>query len=1368
MNRGVSQTPILFPTGPGGRLRAAQVVLGSHRAFIPETPAPPGELPAELPIAWGNAEKLASAVPPPEVYSPSLWKRYLESLLRVESLIEADDLESARRLLSDAHVLESQIVIAAILHLESLGNSTTVPSLAGFLTTADDSARKLAWNLAGANPANAAKLWQSTVSARAGDPMAQARLRLQVTRLLLEYAATDRRFRTERFAPLFRLLANDGRPVPVEAHFAVLFERDRPPEPSPPNDLVEMALQCRILAEEAAAGINKLTPIHPERLWPFLTPGLAAADTMRLEGQDRLMSNDPKQWDLARQKFATSTNAYKKIQQQTAIVTRALAIRDRGFFQLPYFSHCYATKRLPSEPALQRSLQETVNRLSNLFDKLHTLDQMLLSTGTTPPENDWYSQLESLARQCDHQIDELTEEFLENCRQLSAATLPSVWRDAEDALRFPLIPADLRIRLLKNKRSTSWQFLVQSRGDCPEPIPEALVALRATNAAQRQGQLALSQLGKQAFTALAVGNAEHWELTQQRILTFAIESDGWRSLQIAGASIAARFVAAPNTIQAALDQARALEGDAPLGPLAQADSLIRILPIGEILTVRSDPVTRCRLAWLSRQLLHLAERTWQEHWYAIDPQQEPYYRRAGLLFTSDAKSEADTKRLTDMIARLNAPGELEIAFAPEETPTIVTTEASVAISATIKPKADAKIPTGLAVWIPQPGVGLTAKVLPTLWEPAAVGTRSERLQVPLNNAILESAERDPPSTPTPLRSALTILARFRGQQIQARLPITFYPRLVVEARQYPLPERVSLAIRADAELLQKYGWASGSVVFVLDCSGSMGVPDGEKFGPQAKFARAVAALEVVLKDLPEGTRVSLWAFGQATGSALTEPNAEKTIARIIPPTVWKPRDPKQLPWLLDKVRYPALIPWNESPVLRAMFNAKSDLQDVRDSKTLVVITDGMDNRFQNDKVINPKGLPLPDVLRNEFLGSDITVHVIGFQLPKAEEAEVRKQFEVVTSLEPPGSYTTTETADELGHAIRRALQQNLRYGIESFANELVPGLSCNGWEVGIAGGGDRWFLPGLDPAGRKIRLLDRPYLVQEVQLDRSDRLLLNLRDTSDGIHLERLAWTAADFPNRPWQPARDWRATSLQNQRLGIGYQGLLTLERNYSLRETVLQQPRPRTVWLELAAADAADETLATEWYELPGYPAAAWSIASPAWPDTATGPARPELEVWWNPDQELVIADRLRQSVDFQSLADLQDRKLFIEGKPVWLQSVTVEPHTVAVRPGERSRVPCLTIRLRHDPKETVIVRISGLTHQGQAHWRYPASGRTTALFWGIDPKSLNSLETIDLISMRTFCRDAENRGYHLRFSALPAPDPTDQRPQPPLRLP
>ena len=117
----------------------------------------------------------------------------------------------------------------------------------------------------------------------------------------------------------------------------------------------------------------------------------------------------------------------------------------------------------------------------------------------------------------------------------------------------------------------------------------------------------------------------------------------------------------------------------------------------------------------------------------------------------------------------------------------------------------------------------------------------------------------------------------------------------------------------------------------------------------------------VLQKLPRGTTVSLWVFGQAVGADKTVKEAEKTIRRVQEPVEWDPSNPERLRQLMAKVQYPALEPWNESPIVRAMLAAKRDLDGVAGFKTLLVITDGMDNRFTEDAQANPRKKDIPTV-----------------------------------------------------------------------------------------------------------------------------------------------------------------------------------------------------------------------------------------------------------------------------------------------------------------------------------------------------------------------------------------------------------------------
>src|SRR5262249_7706280 len=92
-------------------------------------------------------------------------------------------------------------------------------------------------------------------------------------------------------------------------------------------------------------------------------------------------------------------------------------------------------------------------------------------------------------------------------------------------------------------------------------------------------------------------------------------------------------------------------------------------------------------------------------------------------------------------------------------------------------------------------------------------------------------------------------------------------------------------------------------------------------------------------------------------------------------------------------------------------------------KALVVITDGLDNRFAQDVEFNPDGLSIPEKLRQEFTGSGIVVSVIGFRVAKANLKSSQAQFAVAEQLDPPGHFVTADDTAALAAELRKALRQ---------------------------------------------------------------------------------------------------------------------------------------------------------------------------------------------------------------------------------------------------------------------------------------------------------------------------------------------------------
>src|SRR5262249_15596254 len=160
----------------------------------------------------------------------------------------------------------------------------------------------------------------------------------------------------------------------------------------------------------------------------------------------------------------------------------------------------------------------------------------------------------------------------------------------------------------------------------------------------------------------------------------------------------------------------------------------------------------------------------------------------------------------------------------------------------------------------------------------------------------------------------------------------------------PVALRAGLAVRADKEVHDRFGPQNGAIAIVLDCSGSMGpsYDQGEKWGPTTKYNQATDALEKGLSELPEGGGLSLFGYGQAGPPGMkTVEEAEETIRAVRLPKRW---ERKQLEGLMREVRYPALEPWNQTPLVRAMWRAKQEgfPANFKGFKTLLVLTDGMD------------------------------------------------------------------------------------------------------------------------------------------------------------------------------------------------------------------------------------------------------------------------------------------------------------------------------------------------------------------------------------------------------------------------------------------
>jgi hypothetical protein len=579
------------------------------------------------------------------------------------------------------------------------------------------------------------------------------------------------------------------------------------------------------------------------------------------------------------------------------------------------------------------------------------------------------------------------------------------------------------------------------------------------------------------------------------------------------------------------------------------------------------------------------------------------------------------------------------------------------------------------------------------------------------------------ASPPPPRSSsrFAVHGLFRGQRFEHVTRIDLFPRPEQIASHHPLSSLPRVAVRADEGLFKRFGNGTGVVAFVLDASGSMGPPRGEPFTERTRYALATHAMEQVLRELPAGTIVGLYSFGAAPADRRDVP-AEETIRTVQPLTRW---DPSMTDDLMRRIRYPSILPWSESPIVRTILTARDDLISIGASgfKSIVVITDGDDNRFAEDRIKNPEGKDVPTALREAFRDTEIQLNIVGFRSTDAQEMErMNSQFQVISQLPVPGRFYYAEDAVQIVSNIRSVLRRELTYRVVGEDEQPLPGVSARRVLISRPEANIRWFPVPLQPGGYKLAVQAGsrlPMQTPSLALNLGDLLLVNMVGAEGPIRFERGLFAKEFHPYSPsaFDSRNRWRLTVLQNQKTTTGsLRILVALERLADARETTLRLIRPRDIWFELAATGDDANTIPTRYTEREGFPAPTWVIDVPDWPGDARGdtPIRPMLRAWWREELEAPPARVLRGGEDFDVDArTFSPRTIAVAADSVTIDGVGVEEHTVEVADRVWEKRPCLVVRLSYKERP-FRVRPAGVSFVGAEHRSYLAAKRYTGIFW------------------------------------------------------
>jgi hypothetical protein len=407
----------------------------------------------------------------------------------------------------------------------------------------------------------------------------------------------------------------------------------------------------------------------------------------------------------------------------------------------------------------------------------------------------------------------------------------------------------------------------------------------------------------------------------------------------------------------------------------------------------------------------------------------------------------------------------------------------------------------------------------------------------------------------------------------------------------------------------------------------------------------------------------------------------------------------------------------------------------------------------------------------------IRINVVYFSVFGAE-AELKKaqaQFEKpLERLDPPGKFVPAANLGQLILSLSKGIQQKLVCQIAR-----ADGTPLDGEPLDVTNPDEdlmRWWSSGLEPGTYKLRVsADRTYS-QEVDLQKGDRLIVQLAEApGGGIAFEHALYgNESDFRDKTRQdrPDNDWLLTVLTNQQVQQNsvdrLRLLVALESKVS--SSPLRQIKPALVGFHLGAPDLRnpESVIALRWRERMLFPAPLWQLDVSQWPaDSAGGGlAQPILQAWWwDSDRPLPAAGEFERDESSGPQTVRVD-----ENQAVSIEDVRLEKHLVEVHPGEalQSR-SCLVIRLAYPRESPYLIDpepLKKVDTAGHEHRFYSQAGRYTGLFWPVNQSQFETIKRFKLVSLNRLQKEAVKRKNRAEIK-LAKPRIDDKPPEPPQAI-
>ncbi len=1339
--RAANQDPIMLPApDKGGMTRASSIELTRPRASEspPETQPAPSIL-TELTKAWQRFATLAKTHP--ETNSPVVWRRYMDTLLRAQTVVRQGGSPDA--LLRRLPILERDLAGAPWPQLQSLPNALPMPGLLGVPATEpfDVNAFNILWD--SPDDATREKLWKARereAETRGGET-ALSLLRLQAAKQLLDTLdRDDRRPTPAHLATAAKLLVlfDGSRPRPTETHIVALLSRDIDPQNPPAADLIQQALHVRCQAERVS--------LAGERLTPWSRKAVFDADLARLRGEDLIFAPEPERASQARKLLADAKNRYDAIQRDVEILRAAHAACDRAFAEIPYYARWVANlnEEFP-EPQIDRLLK----RVEEIGATMH-----LLASALAPPipeeSADRVRETEKLTVRLREAHDALEKEFNQFQKDLGGAALPSNWHHLNNVLSVPFLDPDRRAALLDHllKVGRELHSKQQSAGNAPSKAR----TLSPVEVARRQGRMALAVLGEgwvedRGMRSKAPPGAAALSAKEIRDRIERPKHDAWwESINDVGEQLGWHWRALGRECGAVTDEAAKQDLRSAQASLSRAGIMARLLDSATPPVTSRDPISDMRRHLLHDLMLEQARRALDANWAAVSdlaPQSfaegtaERFLRDAELLICPDQNLESQDKArlkaaVTELRSRLKVP-RWDIRYDA----TRDVTERHFSMDYRLNP------PLGLRSGFPVIIRRNDAMMKPPAGTPARMVLPDfvEQTPPPANKTVTTLFEIDKTVTvPAGKPSFVSLTLLHRGHRYLANTEVNAATNPSTIWVHRPPEGPGGFAVRADESL------RAGAVAIVLDWSASMNGADANK---ETKYQQAVAALEEVLAGLPRGTVVSLFLLGVNDGSA--GPAARRV-------AMAEPRDfggaqRGQLRALIASLGTQA--EGQVSPITYSIRQARNEgfPRDFLGFKTVLVLTDGDDNVVSE---------PYP-IIEKSLADTEINLQMIFFRASDAEERNARKQFARVAELDPPGKLWSAANKAELLRQLREAMLPRVRVLRDDKLERRLHNDKLNGLRVTLPEENLYHWSPGLEPGILTTRCLTPKKW--PMQLDPGDRLIADLRKEDGQVRFSPRRYSDDAIPlGHPGRRAasKDGSLTlALPQCRLNFRDEAyhldVLAFAERPNPRADELAVAKPQFLWVEIRTQDPGADPLPLSVENAPYFPAPAYRLTVPRWPamkgksNPRTDPALPSISAWWIKEWPGESAEPLRRDGKISLEQNFPPRDLTVGDTKIRLEEIRFENSQ-------------LKVRLSHPKGKSVLVRAVGLKANQpfnlyEEHRFYNDIGQYTVRFGKLSEYEINQAFTLYIYSVESL----RQVGIEARVNLVDPPDVRDPFPVP-----